>query len=64
MADVWLEMDFDEIEGVEDMVDRLWTDLKPLYEQLQAFVRGRLSKFYDDTSFPPDGTIPAHLLGG
>ena len=43
---------------------RLFEQIKPLYEQLHAYVRRRLkSKFHKDHPFPSSGHIPAHLLG-
>jgi peptidyl-dipeptidase A len=44
-------------------VDRLWEQLKPLYLQLHAYVRARLVQQYGAGVVPPDGMIPAHLLG-
>ncbi|HTT25445.1 MAG TPA: M2 family metallopeptidase [Thermoplasmata archaeon] len=44
-------------------VDRLWKAVRPLYELLHAYVRRRLSAFYTPARVPPDGPIPAHLLG-
>ena len=44
-------------------VDRLWLQVKPLYAQLHAHVRRRLVARYGATVVPPDGPIPAHLLG-
>jgi peptidyl-dipeptidase A len=44
-------------------VDRLWEQLKPLYLQLHAYVRARLVEQYGAGVVPPDGMIPAHLLG-
>jgi peptidyl-dipeptidase A len=43
--------------------DRLWGQLKPLYEQLHCYVRGRLGKLYGKEKVPQTGPIPAHLLG-
>ncbi|OWF35878.1 angiotensin-converting enzyme-like isoform X2 [Mizuhopecten yessoensis] len=63
-AEVWLTTDFDEIAGIEDMCDRLWSELKPLYSELHKYVRNKLKDFYkNDVTFPDDGSIPAHLLG-
>lgn len=62
LAEVWLTIDFDDIDGVEDMCDDLWEQLKPLYTELHTYVRNKLSGFYNIT-FPEDGSIPAHLLG-
>jgi peptidyl-dipeptidase A len=44
-------------------VDRLWTQVKPLYDALHAHVRRSLVKKYGPAVVPPDGPIPAHLLG-
>src|SRR5438876_4321662 len=44
-------------------VDRLWDQLKPLYLQLHASVRARLADKYGPGVVPPNGMIPAHLLG-
>src|SRR3989475_4954413 len=44
-------------------VDRLWTQLRPLYLQLHAYVRARLVEKYGPGVVSPNGMIPAHLLG-
>ena len=44
-------------------VDRLWLQVKPLYDQLHAHVRRRLGRQYGTDVVPQDGPIPAHLLG-
>ena len=44
-------------------VDRLWTQVKPLYDALHAHARRQLAKKYGPSVMPSDGTIPAHLLG-
>jgi peptidyl-dipeptidase A len=44
-------------------VDRLWEQVRPLYLSLYTFVRARLSQKYGPQIVPPDGPIPAHLLG-
>lgn len=50
-------------EQFEQEMDRLWGQLKPLYLQLHAYVRARLVEKYGAGVVPPDGMIPAHLLG-
>jgi peptidyl-dipeptidase A len=42
--------------------ERLWTQLRPLYESLHAYVRTKLHAKYGD-AVPATGPIPAHLLG-
>ena len=44
-------------------LDRLWGQVKPLYESLHCYVRGELNKEYGDSIAPSTGPIPAHLLG-
>jgi peptidyl-dipeptidase A len=44
-------------------VDRLWQQVRPLYLSLYTFVRARLSQKYGPQVVPPDGPIPAQLLG-
>jgi peptidyl-dipeptidase A len=44
-------------------VDRLWGQVKPLYDQLHCYTRRTLNKMYGDKVVPPKGPIPAHLLG-
>lgn len=62
MGDLWrsgYDMPAAEFEAE---TERLWQQVRPLYEQLHCYVRGRLAKKY-----PQDvknaGTLPAHLLG-
>ena len=43
--------------------ERLWQQVKPLYEQLHCYVRARLAERYGEEVVPLDGPIPAHLLG-
>ncbi len=47
----------------ERETERLWTQLKPLYLQVHAYVRARLNAQYGDALVPKKGPIPAHLLG-
>ncbi len=44
-------------------LDRLWGQVRPLYESLHCYVRARLSAHYGPEVVPPAGPIPAHLLG-
>ena len=44
-------------------VDRLWNQVKPLYNSLHCYVRWNLSKKYGENVVPPGQPIPAHLLG-
>jgi peptidyl-dipeptidase A len=44
-------------------IERLWQQVRPLYLSLHTFVRARLSAHYGPGAVPPDGPIPADLLG-
>jgi peptidyl-dipeptidase A len=44
-------------------VDRLWNQVKPLYDSLHCYVRTNLTKKYGAAAVPPGQPIPAHLLG-
>jgi peptidyl-dipeptidase A len=44
-------------------MDRLWGQVKPLYESLQCHVRAKLNEKYGDEVVSKTGPIPAHLLG-
>ena len=43
-------------------VDRLWQQVKPLYDSLHTYARKRLREKYG-AAVPKEGPIPAHLLG-
>ncbi len=44
-------------------IDRLWEQVKPLYRELHCYVRRVLARHYGNELVPPNGPIPAHLLG-
>jgi peptidyl-dipeptidase A len=44
-------------------LDRLWSQVRPLYESLHCFVRSRLQARYGKQLVPDGQPIPAHLLG-
>lgn len=50
-------------EDFEKETDRLWDQVKPLYEQLHCYVRSQLSKTYGAEKVPNSGALPAHILG-
>jgi peptidyl-dipeptidase A len=45
------------------LTDRLWDEVRPLYEQLHCFTRAGLNRQYGDAVQPETGPIKAHLLG-
>jgi peptidyl-dipeptidase A len=44
-------------------LDRLWDEVKPLYEALHCHARAKLGEQYGTELVPQSGPIPAHLLG-
>ena len=50
-------------EQVPAELDRLWEQVRPLYEELHCYVRAELSQRYGPEVVPPDGLIPAHVVG-
>ncbi len=44
-------------------LDRLWGQVKPLYDDLHCYVRSELGKTYGEDNVPQNKPIPAHLLG-
>lgn len=44
-------------------MERLWQQVKPLYDSLYTYTRHKLSEKYGKAVVPEDKPIPAHLLG-
>jgi peptidyl-dipeptidase A len=44
-------------------MERLWQQVKPLYDSLHTYVRTKLRQKYGDSVVSASGPIPAHLLG-
>ena len=63
LSDLWFsKYDMSSDEFLSD-VDRVWEEVKPLYDALHCHVRGELNEFYGDEVLKNDGMIPAHILG-
>jgi len=63
IADMWLsnyDMPSDQMEAT---VEKLWTQVDPLYKDLHCYVRTRLNAKYGDKVQPRTGPIRADLLG-
>jgi peptidyl-dipeptidase A len=63
LGEMWrslYDMDADEF---PTEVDRLWGQVEPLYTALHCHVRAKLGEVYGTDIVPPNGAIPAHLLG-
>jgi peptidyl-dipeptidase A len=50
-------------EQFQSEIERLWTQVQPLYRELHTYVRRKLIEKYGAAARRPDGMIPAHLLG-
>ena len=44
-------------------IERLWTEVKPLYDELHCYVRSMLQKKYGKAVVPDHAPIPSELLG-
>jgi len=63
MGDMWRAGYDMPPESFEKETDRLWQQVKPLYDDLHCYVRGKLQKQYGKDKVPDGKPIPAHLLG-
>ncbi|MDO6618383.1 MULTISPECIES: M2 family metallopeptidase [unclassified Shewanella] len=63
LSELWRSQYDMEPEAFSAELDRLWGDIKPLYDSLHCYVRGELNQQYGDEVAPDNGPIPAHLLG-
>ena len=63
VADMWLSNYDMEPQAMSAEVERLWTQVEPLYEELHCYVRAELNQEYGDDVQPASGTIRADLLG-
>ncbi len=52
-----------EIDNLEEVVDKLYDEVEPLYKQLYAYVRGRLAASDHSGTVTADKPLPAHVLG-
>lgn len=43
--------------------EKLWNQVKPLYDELHCYVRDELVEKYGDDKVSKDGPMPAHLMG-
>jgi peptidyl-dipeptidase A len=50
-------------DAFEADVERLWSDVKPLYDDLHCYARKKLRAKYGKDKVPEKAPIPAHLLG-
>ena len=63
LSDLWFskyDMPADEF---LDETDRVWEEVKPLYDALHCHVRAKLNDYYGDEIVSESGPLPVHLLG-
>jgi hypothetical protein len=58
-----MKVDPYESDTFQQEMEETWLGLKPLYEQLHAYVRSKLHAFYGKDVVKNSGPLPAHLLG-
>ena len=63
MGDLWRQQYDMPAEAFEKEMQRLWVQVKPLYQALHCHVRAHLNKKYGDQIVALDQPIPAHLVG-
>jgi len=63
LSDLWFSKYDMPAKDFLDETDRVWEEVKPLYEALHCHVRSKLNSKYGDEIVPPEGPLPAHLLG-
>ncbi len=51
------------VDAFENETERLWTQVKPLYDQLHCYVRDKFAQHYGEKKVPAGKPIPAHLFG-
>jgi peptidyl-dipeptidase A len=60
---MWREKYDMDAEAFAAEMERLWQQVKPLYDALYTYTRHKLSQKYGKEVVPEDRPIPAHLLG-
>ena len=63
IADMWLSNYDMPSKDMEATVEKLWTQVQPLYNDLHCYTRAKLNKKYGDAVQPKTGPIRADLLG-
>ena len=63
LSDLWFSKYDMPAEDFLYETDRVWEEVKPLYDALHCHVRAKLNEHYGDEVVPDSGTLPVHLLG-
>jgi peptidyl-dipeptidase A len=62
LTDLWFSQYDMPAEEFLDETDRVWDELKPLYDALHCHVRDELSNYYGEEVVAKTGSLPAHVL--
>ena len=63
LSDLWFSQYDMPADDFLDETDRVWDELKPLYDALHCHVREELSNHYGEEVVSKTGNLPAHVLG-
>ena len=63
LTDLWFSQYDMPAEEFLAETDRVWDELKPLYDALHCHVRSELSDHYGEEVVSKEGVLPAHVLG-
>ncbi|MDC6460919.1 M2 family metallopeptidase [Gammaproteobacteria bacterium] len=63
LTDLWFSQYDMPAEEFLAETDRVWDELKPLYDALHCHVRSELSEHYGEEVVSKEGLLPAHVLG-
>ncbi|MDB4253695.1 M2 family metallopeptidase [Gammaproteobacteria bacterium] len=63
LTDLWFSQYDMPAEDFLAETDRVWDELKPLYDALHCHVRSELSEHYGEEVVSKEGVLPAHVLG-
>ncbi|MDB0028656.1 M2 family metallopeptidase, partial [bacterium] len=63
LTDLWFSQYDMPAEEFLSETDRVWDELKPLYDALHCHVRSELSEHYGEEVVSKEGVLPAHVLG-
>ena len=63
LSDLWFSKYDMLADDFLDDTDRVWNDVKPLYDALHCHVRAKLNEHYGDEVISKTGPLPVHMLG-
>ena len=63
LSDLWFSKYDMPAEDFLDDTDRVWSEVKPLYDALHCHVRAKLNENYGDEVISKTGPLPVHMLG-